>query len=247
MKQTDPAGGIRDRFRAHVRDEVKRVALRQLAEGGPQAVSVNAIAKELGVSGPALYRYFANRDELLTELAADAYHDLAAALARAAGQASRQTTGHAPKPEQAPVPEQASHDRQRQRLRAVAVAYRAWVNAEPYRYRLLFTAPVPGYDAQSDRLVQASQQAMNVLLGILIESEPESAPMPTLSRKLDKQLSQWALSRGLDQVSPGVAVRAIAMWSRLHGLVSLEIGGNYASMGIDADLIFDVEFAALPL
>ena len=57
-----------------------RPALRQLAEGGPQALSLNAIAKELGVSGPALYRYFAGRDELLTELVADAYDDLGAAL-----------------------------------------------------------------------------------------------------------------------------------------------------------------------
>ena len=38
---------------------MKKVALRQIADGGPQALSINAIGKELGVSGPALYRYFA--------------------------------------------------------------------------------------------------------------------------------------------------------------------------------------------
>jgi AcrR family transcriptional regulator len=36
-------------------------------------VSVSAIGKQLGVSGPALYRYFTSRDELLTELVIDAY------------------------------------------------------------------------------------------------------------------------------------------------------------------------------
>src|SRR4051794_7104077 len=79
------AGGspMRGRFRGQVRDDVKAVALDQLAAGGPAALSVNAIAKELGVSGPALYRYFANRDELLAELVVDAYHDFAAALAAA--------------------------------------------------------------------------------------------------------------------------------------------------------------------
>jgi AcrR family transcriptional regulator len=41
-------------------------------------VSVNAIGKELAVSGPALYSYFASRDDLLTELAIDAYDDLPA-------------------------------------------------------------------------------------------------------------------------------------------------------------------------
>jgi AcrR family transcriptional regulator len=44
---------------------------------------VNVIAEELGVSGPALYRYFAGRDALLTELIVDAYADLAAALTAA--------------------------------------------------------------------------------------------------------------------------------------------------------------------
>ncbi len=105
----------RDRYRAQVRDEIKEAALRQLADGGPQAISVNAIARELGVSGPALYRYFATRDELLTELVADAYADLAEAL-RAAG------------------PD----------LGAVARAYRAWALAQPHRYGLLYGAPRPG-------------------------------------------------------------------------------------------------------
>src|SRR5260370_25135055 len=80
---------MRERYRAQVRDEVKQAALRQLAESGPAGLSVSAIGKELGVSGPALYRYFAGRDELLTELVIDAYQDLAEALAAAAGRAGR--------------------------------------------------------------------------------------------------------------------------------------------------------------
>jgi AcrR family transcriptional regulator len=52
-----------------VRHEVKQAALRQLAESGPAAVSISAIGKQLGGSGPALYRYSTSRDELLTERA----------------------------------------------------------------------------------------------------------------------------------------------------------------------------------
>src|SRR6185295_13906565 len=59
---------MRERYRAQVRHEVKQAALRQLAESGPAAVSISAIGKQLGMSGPALYRYFASRDELLTGL-----------------------------------------------------------------------------------------------------------------------------------------------------------------------------------
>src|SRR4029077_3220946 len=73
-------GGVRDRFRAHLTGEVKVVALRQLAGGGPPAISVNAIAREWGLSGPALYRYFESRDALVTELVRDAYGDFSVAL-----------------------------------------------------------------------------------------------------------------------------------------------------------------------
>jgi AcrR family transcriptional regulator len=218
-----PGGGIRGRFRAHIRDEVKQVALRQLAEGGPQALSVNAIAKELGVSGPALYRYFTSRDELLTELVTDAYHDFAVALGAATRPARRL--------------------RPPQRLRAFAAAYRAWANAEPHRYRLLFAAPLPGYDAQSDRLVTASQEAMNVLLDVLTDLVPEPGnghPGP-----LDDQLARWARNHRLTDLDPALALRAVSIWTRLHGLVSLEIEGNYASMGLDPELLFDTEVTTI--
>src|SRR5260221_9021631 len=52
---------MRERYRAQVRQEIKQPALRQLAESGPGGLSISAIGKQLGVSGPALYRYFAGK------------------------------------------------------------------------------------------------------------------------------------------------------------------------------------------
>ncbi|GAA2565486.1 TetR/AcrR family transcriptional regulator [Winogradskya consettensis] len=179
-----------------MRQEVKGAALRQLSEGGPAALSLNAIAKELGVSGPALYRYFASRDALLTELILDAYADLALAL------------------EGAP-PTLADH----------AAAYRAWALAEPHRYRLLFSAPLPGYDPHDQSLVAAAHRAMTSLLTV---TEPHS-PVPG---PLAAQLSTWS------GAEPAVALHAVTAWSRLHGFVTLEIEGNYASMGLDPDELF---------
>jgi AcrR family transcriptional regulator len=198
-------GGIRDRFRSQMRQEVKDVALRQLSEGGPQALSVNAIAKELGVSGPALYRYFAGRDALLTELILDAYADLAAALSAA-----------------------------RPGLAGLANAYRAWAVAQPHRYRLLFGAPLPGYDAHEERLVAAAHRAMTVVFRTLGSAPGVGDPT------LEAQLAAWA-----PDVDPGPALAAVTAWSRLHGIVTLEIEGNFASMGLDPDRLFAREVAAL--
>jgi AcrR family transcriptional regulator len=219
---------MRERYRAQVRQEVKEAALRQLAEAGPGALSISAIGKQLGVSGPALYRYFASRDDLLTELVIDAYHDLAKALTAA--------TSHVP------------DDRPRGRFEALARAYRRWALAEPHRYRLLFGPPLPGYDAHSQRLIDASWQAMHLLLGIFRELGDRAAapppPPPPPPQPLASQLAAWAQPHD-PGTSPAAALGAVLIWSRLHGIVSLEIAGNFASMGIDPGQLFETELAAL--
>jgi AcrR family transcriptional regulator len=226
---------MRERYRSQVRQEVKQAALSQLAESGPAGLSISAIGKSLGVSGPALYRYFASRDELLTELVIDAYADLAAALA-AAGQAS---------------PEGATAE-PRERLANVLRAYRSWAVAQPHRYRLLFGPPLPGYDAHAGRLVEAAQVAMNVLLDVLGPSAagppaPGTAAPGTAAppgQPLASQVLAWAETRGLD-ADPATMVRAVLIWSGLHGFVGLEIAGNFASMGLDPGALFEIQLAAL--
>jgi AcrR family transcriptional regulator len=216
---------MRERYRAQVRSEVKQAALRQIADSGPAGLSVSAIGKELGVSGPALYRYFASRDDLLTELVIDAYHDLADALRAAANQAAGQA---GPEP--------------RARFEAVARAYRSWALGQPHRYRLLFGPPLPSYDAHAQRLVDASHAAMNQLLGVLRElGDGAAAPPP---EPLASQLTAWV--QGHDPgIGPATALRAVLTWSRLNGLVSLEIAGSLASMGIDPGQVFEAQLATL--
>jgi hypothetical protein len=46
-------------------------------------------------------------------------------------------------------------------------------------------------------------------------------------------------------VDAAIALRAIIIWSRLHGLVSLEIAGNFASMDIDPGHLFEAELVTL--
>lgn len=62
---------------------------------------------------------------------------------------------------------------------------------------------------------------------------------------LDDQLDRWSRNRDLADIPPSLALRAITIWSRLHGLVSLEIEGNFAAMGLDPALLFDDEVTAI--
>jgi AcrR family transcriptional regulator len=142
----------------------------------PGPGSPSSRLRSRSVSGPALYRYFKNRDALMTALVKDAYDDVADALVDAP---------------------------------SLAHAYRAWALAQPHRYRLLFSAPFPGYDPHQPQLVAAAQRSMDLLLKV----EPDR-------------------------------IRAVTLWSRMHGHLSLEIEGNFASMGLDPEVLYEATLSA---
>ncbi len=211
------------RARALTIEQAKAIALRQLADGGVEALSLNQIAAELGLTGPAIYRYFVTRNELLTELIVDAYRDLAAAMEETLRKAG--------------TPAGAAQ------LRALAEAYRAWALGQPHRYRLLFSAPVPGYAANAARLVEAADRAMAIYLEAVARAGISSPERP-VGKSLASQLRDWS-RRHQRELAPDILYLGLITWTRLHGFISLEIEGAFASMGIDPDAMFEREVDAL--
>ncbi|GIH19795.1 TetR/AcrR family transcriptional regulator [Rugosimonospora africana] len=216
----------RERYRAQVRDEIKAHAWAQVATTGAAALSLNAIAKQMGISGPALYRYFRNRDELMTELVLDAYRDLSTTCRAAAATAHTPTT----------------------RLAAVAGALRRWALAEPHRYLLIYGTPVPGYAAPPEATAIAAS-IMSVLMDAFTAasaaadtaSDAATGPLPKPAAALDRHLAthrQWAA----DHPAPPAVLRcALTFWTRLHGVVSLEVAGHFTGMNFDPALLYAAE------
>ncbi len=117
--------GRRERLRAETTTEIKEVALELMASGGPDAITLRAIAREMGMTANAIYAYFATRDDLVTTL----INELCTALADAVDAAWEATTAKNPAT----------------RIRAWADAFRNWSLANPQGFRLIFGDPVPGY------------------------------------------------------------------------------------------------------
>jgi AcrR family transcriptional regulator len=70
----------RDRRRAETREEILDAAREVFAETGALDFSLSEIARRLGFTPAALYRYFDSRDDLIKALAESAIANLAAAL-----------------------------------------------------------------------------------------------------------------------------------------------------------------------
>src|SRR2546428_13739398 len=69
----------RERARAEITAEILDAARGYLATDGAPALSLRAIARDLGMASSALYRYFSSRGELLTRVIIDAYDSLGTA------------------------------------------------------------------------------------------------------------------------------------------------------------------------
>lgn len=208
----------RDRYRAETRREVKDHALRQLSEDGIEGLSINAIARAMGMSGPALYRYFASRDELLSELIVDAYNDLADTMEGAAGDG----------------------------LHAVAMAQWHWAHAEPHRYLLLFGTPVPGYEAPEEATL-AARRSMAVLLKLLLDIHGPGNVTRRRKTRLESEVEQayWVPEDYRGKVSGGLLIRALSCWTRLHGVLSLEMNGQFGAMGFQPTHLYELELETL--
>ncbi|SEE77256.1 transcriptional regulator, TetR family [Streptomyces sp. 2131.1] len=218
--------GPRARYREQTRAEIKEVALRQLAEGGVGALALTRIAKALGLSGPALYRYFANRDDLLSALIRDAYDDAATAIGEAAATARDRSP--------------------RERLRVLAGAYRAWAVSAPHRYLLIQGSPVPGYVAPDDTLERA-RAVLGPLLPVFAGGSPGADVASMVDRmaawlETDAGVGSWVAeyvpdAAGDVRASAVALAGAVLAWAQLHGAVGLEVAGQFAGMGHDGETL----------
>lgn len=202
--------------RARTEQRILEVGREHLATYGAAALSLRAVARDLGLVSSAVYRYVDSRDELLTRLLVDAYDELADACVAAHAAASGP----------------------REQVLAVARAFRAWAVAEPARYALLYGSPVPGYAAPAERTSGPGTRVVGLLLTTL-DGSGATAPAPP---GLD--LSRLRAEAGVT-LDDGALRHALAVWTTVVGLTSLEVFGQLGpDPVVDPDALLDVQVAA---
>ena len=145
-------------MRAATIEEIKATAIRMLREHGADLRFAD-IARDMGMTAPALYRYFADRDELLSALMVDGFAEMRAQLTAAL--------------------DAAGPDDLAARIRAAAVAYRAFAKADPSRFSLLFGLPNPGFGRHSEHTSGPAAGATMASLERLVQSVFEHGKLPT--------------------------------------------------------------------
>jgi AcrR family transcriptional regulator len=202
---------------------IKAAAWNQIAEDGAPGLSLRAIARQLGITAPAIYNYYPSRDELVTALVIDAYASFAESL----------LTGNDLAPEK---------DFEG-RIRAVGKAYLQWAITYPQRYQLLFGPVLPGYKIPLDEVLPTSTRSMGVLIAIM-EGAREAGRLRESGIPEPDEITKEYIARlnllGIP-TQPHSLTIAVLIWSRVHGLVSLELSGNLSRAESRALLDYELD------
>ncbi|SFM21878.1 TetR/AcrR family transcriptional regulator [Marinobacter zhejiangensis] len=153
-------------------------ALDTLRAESDTAISLRAIAKHIGVSAPALYRHFADRESLLAELAITGFMLLRDRLRDRLRQVDQADSRHA--------------------LLHIGLAYISFAEDEPNLYRLMFGGRILPKGAHP-RLDEAGLEAFRVLEDTVARGQSvgylKPLPLPLMTA------TAWSMVHGLSELT----------------------------------------------
>lgn len=216
----------RERLRAETIEEIQTTARRMLVSDGYDGLSLRAIARAMGMSAPALYRYYASREDLIAALVDDLKTELTEAMEKARDS----------------EPELVG------KLLTTSREFRRWAVAHPAEFALVFTSSAIGLDQPTDGIDPTGERFGNVF-GELITELYLTRPFPIpaddeLEPAMKQQLQEW--NDCFSQPLPlGVVKVFLSSWIRLYGTVSMEVFGQLKFALSDAGPMFESELRSL--
>jgi AcrR family transcriptional regulator len=204
----------RDRARTQTLAEIKAAARTELVTNGPGGIQLRAVARQVGLTAPALYRYYPGLDDLVQDLTADLLLELVSQLEQARDD---EPTGD-------PFV----------RMLEVARAFRGWAIAHPAEFGLTFASPPAEWGrAPGTACEQAGSRFGNVFAQLFLQmwatapfDIPDLADLAPGVEPVLRPYWTWLTS----EVAPGIpmpaVVRFLEGWTRIYGSIALETFGH---------------------
>jgi len=198
-------------------EAIKDTARTLMRDKGTDGLSMRAIAREIGMTAPALYYYFENMDALITALIVDGFNAIADALEQAR--------------------EQHTDDHPATQLMAILLAYREWAMTNRSDFQLLYGNPIPGYHAPREITVPAVLRGFVVIstcINDLLQTGDVDVPAHMLELPEEVYHIQMGLvgnvnettteqRKTLSDLSVDALTLSIIGWGQMHGLIMLEL------------------------
>jgi AcrR family transcriptional regulator len=210
-------------------EQIKREARKQMAQYGTAGIALRGIARELGITAPAIYNYYPRLDDLITALIVDAFNDLADAIQSA--EEAEAAPGCGPK------------------IIASCMAYREWAVTHPVDFQLIYGNPIPGYHAPAEITVPLARRPFDGLFRLFLEAyqtgelvvPAEYAPVPAT---ITAHVGAWPPQAGYT-FPDALLCLLMRGWARIHGMVMLELFGHIGPVVGDTSAFYRYEMEAL--
>lgn len=224
---TSASPSRRQRVRTAAVEEIKSAARQLLVEGGPAAMTLRAIAREMGVTPSAIYHYFSSLHTLVDALSQDLFDELLTVIEQARAAA----------PGGDPLA----------RLGSMAYAFRRWALDHPEEFGLVFGPRMPGINdtwAEDEGALAASVRFGEAFLAEFAElwerGSVTTPPPEVIEARLGPSLAAYLARQHEERPLPVVYILLTA-WTRLYGLVAMEVFGHLRWALGDAEALFDIE------
>jgi AcrR family transcriptional regulator len=222
--------------------DIRRTARKLLIERGPEAVTLRAIARELGITAPALYRYYGSRDDLIEHLRLDVVADLGAELSEEIGGLT---------------------DDGAVQLFAICRGFRRWALTHTKEFTLVFASPTgdvgsaAGSVATLNRASEPFGRIFLMAAGHILATHELTIPpvdavpaevrddLTAFQDDLQSVLRESGVEFPPDKLDLGTTYVMIQFWARLYGHITLEVFGNYPIPMSKPDAVFDALLADL--
>jgi AcrR family transcriptional regulator len=190
------------------------------------------IARQMGMTAPALYRYFSSREDLLRGVCGDIFSEIAGDIRAASARAAKESGGDVTA-----------------KLIAACREFRHWALTHREEFGLLFGTPLPGLEPiHNDETDKCAMEFAGSFIGLFLElwqRHPFAVPADEqIEPGLAAQLTRYAAALGVD-LPTGAVLTFLRCWVRLYGMVSLEVFGHLHFALDDAAPMFEITLAEL--
>jgi len=240
-----PTGAVhppsrRDRLRAATMEEIIQTARRLLVSSGPEAMTLRAIAREMGMTAPGLYRYFDSHEELNRHVCASIFTELGGDIHRAIEAAAAPAEAEAADPMAAKLT-----------LKMVAACreFRRWSLTHKAEFGLLFGVPLPGLDDGRYDVADECALAFAATFFALFLELWNAVPVPVpedadIDPGLRDQLRRYRDALGTD-LPLGAVLTFLRCWTVLYGAVAMEVFGHLSFALEDPAPMFELTLGDL--
>ena len=225
----------RDRLRAATIEEIIQTARQLLVKDGPEAVSLRAIAREMGMTAPGLYRYFGSHEELVRHLCAGIFTELGTDIHRAI-----EAAGPAPEYPEAKLTV---------KMVAACREFRRWALNHKDEFGLVFGVPLPGLnDGRYDIADECALAFAGTFFTLFLELwRKVPFPVPAdeqIDPGLRDQLGCYRDALGAS-LPLGAMLTFLRCWTVLYGAVAMEVFGHMSFALEDAAPMFELTLGDL--